>query len=84
MAKWDYTVKLGRRFNDDTTTYEERRDYTVKVFRDLADTLPEYEELDWLLEELATAADTDSFDETWGEVYDWADANRVWIDTFSD
>jgi hypothetical protein len=40
--------------------------------------------LDELLEELADAAregDVRWFDDVWDGVYDWADAERVWIET---
>ena len=38
-------------------------------------------DLDELLDVLCSVDTEESFNEAWGEMYDWADRERVWLDT---
>ena len=35
----------------------------------------------YLLDQLSGISDPDEFDDVWEQIYDWADAHRVWIAT---
>lgn len=96
MGKWYYTVKLGRHFTDDDLPWEDRARDAIAVLKAARPNLPvenDYEiddadeALNWIIDDLGNALETgdgDAFDNEWNRLYNWADENRVWIDTFSD
>jgi hypothetical protein len=83
MPVWYETVRLSDVFHNEEMTFEQRRDEIVRRLRasswvkcaDDNDVLPN------LIDELKNAADVDEFDTVWDVIYDYADADRVWIDT---
>jgi hypothetical protein len=83
MAVWKQKVDVSDVFYDDAMALPQKGEAIVAQLRRLR---PEGEDLvlDELLEELADAAregDVRWFDDVWDGVYDWADAERVWIET---
>jgi len=80
---WDGKLRLADVFHDDALTFEQKRDAIVrriratKWFKDY----DEYDDLPMFVEELADAEDNTSFNGVWSEIYDIADADRVWIET---
>ena len=86
MNKWRYTVKVGDVFHDDGLSLPEKGEAIVNRLRAAPFYSDDDYDLQGLVEELEDAAKEDDeswFDLVWGGLYDWADANRVWIDTFS-
>lgn len=82
MPVWHHTLKLADIFHSEVHSFTDKRDIIVKRIR----TAPFYSEDDWTLpgivDELADTQDTEDFDWVWGDFYDWADVNRVWVETF--
>lgn len=83
MAKWVLTIPLGYVFHDEYMPFETRRDEIISRIRiTTAPKFPDNSWLDGILEELADCDNLGDFDLSWDRMYDWADANHVWIDTF--
>lgn len=83
MSTWKETVRLADVFHDDALPLREKGETIVTRLRALR---AEGVDLDFdnTLEELTDAAEADDvgwFDQVWHAVYDWADAERVWIET---
>lgn len=71
---------------DDGSDWEEVRDKTVARFKNdgwcaryMSSRL---HGLGGLIFELEETEDLDDFNEVWNDIYDWADANRLWIQVF--
>lgn len=86
MRHWKGTLKLGDIFHNEEIPREQRLIDIASRFHDfVAKRCDDFDALD-LSEELTAAAkdaDVDWFDSVWNEVYNWADANSLWIDTVS-
>lgn len=80
---WDRTVNLSGVFHNEEMTFAERRDAIVRRLRASGwlDDRDEFDELVEAVEGLEQAEDAEEFDSWWDEVYDHADADRVWIQT---
>jgi hypothetical protein len=73
-------------FHNDQMTFEQSRDAIVARLRK-SPWITErdqsgFDELGDIVDNLADAEDTKEFDGWWGELYDYADRDRVWIATF--
>lgn len=79
---WEYTINLADVFHNDDMTFEQRRDAIVSRIRNSGWPSTGSYTLRQLVDELAEAQDTDEFDGPWDLIYDEADADRVWIQTF--
>ena len=81
---WAHVLKLADVFHNDAMSFQEKRDAIVARIR--ATTwfkgYDEGDELHMYVEELSDTEDTSEFDYVWDEIYDIADADRVWIETF--
>lgn len=82
MSRWKHKVDVSDVFHNDTLTLSEKSQViAARLARFTAD---DDTWLDELLEELCDAGhegDMTWFDATWSGIYDWADSERVWIDT---
>lgn len=81
---WDRKISLADVFHNDELAFDRRRDAIVARLRASA-WLKERDESDHLVllvEELSEVEDADAFNEVWSDVYDEADYDRVWIETF--
>lgn len=78
MPNWNRTLDLSDVFRADIS-FPEKRDIMVRRIRALA---PESPTVQRLADQLATAQDGDEWDGPWDAFYDWADVNRVWIQTW--
>jgi hypothetical protein len=81
---WDRKIRLGDVFHNDAMTFEQIRDTTVKRIRASGwlEGRDEFDDLMLAVEELAEAEDVKHFDMVWSAIYDEADYDRVWIETF--
>lgn len=80
---WDHKITVADFFHNDAMSFEEKRDAIVHRLRTSA-WLKGRDEFDNIVEAvdgLANAEDTGEFDGWWDEIYDIADAERVWITT---
>lgn len=85
MPSWNLTVDLAPYWGPNGSyTFEERRDKIVETIRKSRWSLisDDPRALEVLLDELADAKDAIEFDGVFGFVYDLADDDRVWIETF--
>lgn len=83
LSPWKHVIKVGHVFHDPELTFEERRNVIVaiiKVSRWYAD--DKNFELSDCVDELEQCRNIDEFDDAWGLLYDLADMDSVWIDTF--
>lgn len=82
MARWKHTLYLKDVFHDDDMTLEQRRDAIVARIK----AAPFWHGGEWeladIVDELADVDTPSYFDAVWNAFYDWADANRVWVETF--
>jgi hypothetical protein len=80
---WDGTLRLADVFHNDNLTFEQKRDAIVQRVRATAwfKGKDESDDLVYLVEELAETEDNASFNLLWSDLYDFADADRVWIET---
>src|ERR1700741_1968127 len=96
MAAWKYRIDIGHIWNDETLSFEEKRDQIVVALKDsrpyrMAKRYCENDSGDdywdheqWMddVERLAESADEEEFDANWDSIYDYADVYRIWIDIF--
>jgi hypothetical protein len=80
---WDHKINLSGVFHNPDMTFDERRDAVVRILR--ASTwikhLDEFDNAVDAVDGLAHAEDAEEFDGWFDELYDYADADRVWITT---
>jgi len=84
LPVWDRRINIADIWNDATMSFEEQRDALVARIR-ISGWLVGRNEFDRLVEvvdNLADAEDFNEFNAWWDELYDHADADRVWIATF--
>lgn len=79
---WRYTLKLVDVFHDDDMPFEEKRDEIVRRIKAAKFYDPAGWELGDVMDGLEQAEDVGEFDEAWADFYDWADRERVWVETF--
>lgn len=87
MTNWKAKLKLGDVFHSETMPFADRRDAIVARIRSAgwykraaADEDDGYEIQD-IVDELAEAETADAFDDVWSEFYDYADRERIWVET---
>lgn len=85
---WKAKLRIGDVFHNDGLSFEQRRDAIVRRFRALLQAGDVSQDsfglsISELVDELAETENPDEFDWVWDEIYDWADTERVWIETFS-
>lgn len=80
---WDRKINMKGVLDRDAP-FEEIRDEVVRRLRHSTwmGQAGEDSELDYAIQELADTTDADEFDYVWNEIYDLADWDRVWIETF--
>ena len=94
MTNWKYTIEL-RDFWNKVYYAEGSVADVIKAFLAAYENVPArfkdteseefVEKFQYMLEKSAGVEDdidTDEFDDVWSEVYDWADAHKIWIQTF--
>lgn len=83
MANWICTVKFKDFWRSDLT-FTERRDLAVKRIKESGwrDITPYPDHLDSLVDELAETLNIPEFDWALTDLYDQADEDLVWIETF--
>lgn len=81
LNRWTHRLHLGDVFHNDDMTFEARRGAIVRRIK----AARFYSDDNWTLwsvvDELADTTDPEDFDNVWDAFYDWADSNRVWVDT---
>lgn len=96
MANWRCTIDFKPFYHDDKLSIKEKADRAVKELRrtqklksfeddyDLDDIIEDFEGVsgDGEPTETTEFTITEDFDARMSELYDWADANRVWVATF--
>ncbi len=85
LPVWERKIQLGDVFRNDEMTFTQRRDAICKRIK-VSGWMKLHEEdydFETLLEELANVDDPDDFDYWWDQLYDYADEDRVWIDTIN-
>lgn len=78
MPEWKKHVDVSQWFHDDALSVADKAKAITDHLRPL---IGDDEDAAELLDELAHQDDADEFDYVWNDLYDWADANRVWINT---
>src|SRR5438552_1295793 len=91
MSQWKYAIDVGEEWEKSEESYSAAGtgQAIVKKFIDEFQRLPEdvQQGATDLVSQLAELSEPDGFDNDtfnvlWQELYDWADANRVWLNTF--
>lgn len=83
MNPWRTKINVSDVFHNDELTLAQK---ASSIANRLRAKFPADDELDDLLFELEEAGEHNStsyFDAVWDGVYDWADAKRVWIETWA-
>lgn len=84
MPEWFETINLKDVFHSDELEFKDRRDIIVRRLRGsrwIKD--PDRRiALDHVVEGLEESEDYTEFNGWWNELYDYADSDRVWIETF--
>jgi hypothetical protein len=81
MPRWKHHLRLKDVFYNEDLTFEQRRDEIVRRIRAARWFVEDADYATTLLEQLEFARDEAEFDGWWNEFYDYADAERVWIET---
>lgn len=81
MMPWRYTLRVSDVWKSETLSFEQQRDKIVgRLKRHVW--YQENEELREVVSGITTATTAKEFDEWWRIVYDLADEDRVWVETF--
>jgi hypothetical protein len=86
LTDWRHHIWLGDVFHDDSLSFEERRDAIVARLREdtwIADHDSPPFKARQAIGKMSDAEESDAFDAAWDLMYDWADQNKCWIDTFA-
>lgn len=86
MNRWKHRVALGDVFHNDDMPLPEKGGVIAQRIKAASFYSDEDYDLVNMIEELEDAARDDDehyFDLVWSAFYDWADANRVWVETFA-
>ena len=78
---WNRKLNLASVFHAEELSFTERRDAIVRIIRASGWVEAGNWNLDSLLDGLAGSESAEEFDGWWDEIYDEADAARVWIQT---
>ena len=78
---WKHTLDLRDIFHSDAHSFTNQRDIIVARIQRAKFWDEDDDDLTALTEELADAEDAEQFNSAWGALYDWCDANRVWVET---
>lgn len=78
---WKHKLDLCDIFHSEAHGFTNRRDIIVARVQRAKFWDEDDDELTALTEELAEAEDSDQFNSAWDALYDWFDANRVWVST---
>ena len=83
MTHWNLTLDLSGFWHRDDLSFEEKRDGIVAAIKASRwrriTPYPDY--FDSLVDEVAETPNITEFDLAFGELYDQADVDRVWIET---
>ena len=82
MNRWAHKLQLGDVFRNEGMAFEQQRDAIVGRIKRARFYSEDDHELAEIVAELTDVENVDEFDWVWDRFYDWADANRVWVDTF--
>lgn len=82
MPTWKHTLRLADVFNNEDMPFERKRDTIVRRIKKSKFWNPDDFELSDVMEGLEQAEDIAEFDEAWGDFYDYADRERIWVETF--
>jgi hypothetical protein len=81
MTTWNHTIRVSGVFHNDDLPFEVKRDRIVSRLNPLKDKFPEDWDLEDVILSLSEAEDANDFDLAWDDFYNWADDNRVWVET---
>lgn len=84
MNRWRERIELGNVFHDDSMEFNQRRDTIIDRIRKSRWFTSSSDEsfLTNIVDELANTQSEQEFNYVWNDVYDQADLDRVWIETF--
>ena len=83
MAIWLYKIDLKDVWHNDELSFEEKRNEIVKRLRDSSWFKDSYSfELEDLIDWLELTGNVQEFDHQFRYIYDLADEDRTWIETF--
>ncbi|MEE9125395.1 MAG: hypothetical protein V3U14_13030 [candidate division NC10 bacterium] len=84
MPQWKHKIDLSDIFNDEDRTFLQCRDAIVTVLRAdtwLAARFDDDDELYGIVDELNDTDTEEWFNSAWNAFYDWADGERLWVNT---
>lgn len=84
VNRWKYKLRVGDVFHDDEKSLAEKGQVIAARIKAAPFWEGNRDELEPLVDELVDAADAEDehwFDLVWDAFYDWADAERVWVET---
>lgn len=84
MPHWNKTVNLADVWKNEDLTFEEQVEKIVERIKNSGwrKFTPYPHTFDELIENLEKSETKEAFNDVWEEVYDLADVDRVWIETF--
>lgn len=81
--KWKFVLNIADIWNNEDLTWDVQRNFIVRRIKRAKFYNEDDTDFVELVEELEFADDVEDFDNAWSWFYDWADANRVWVNIFS-
>jgi hypothetical protein len=81
MAQWRKTLDVKDIFNNEDTSFDEKKVEIARRVRRLQREL-DADGVGYLPDWIEASEDVVEFDDWWSDFYDWCDANRVWVVTF--
>lgn len=81
MAHWVESINLSSVWKNDLLSFEETRDSVVHRIRS-SDWYFNNPSLQGVVDDLSASEDAAEFDDYFQVIYDLADVDRIWIETF--
>lgn len=82
MVRWKEQIDLHEPLTNDGLSFTERRDTIVARIKASCWFANDDGDLSILLEDIAATENEDDFNDVWDDIYDLADTDRVWLNSF--
>lgn len=82
MSQWLHTLRVADVWRNESLPFQSRRDEIVRRIKGSRFWDADDYDLECIVSDMAEAEETNGFDASWDEFYNWADENRVWVETF--
>jgi len=90
MREWKHTMSFSIFYHEDALTVDKKAELVLAKLKQFVERRPQFKDDHELLDitdyfqgevDCEDGTDVECFDEGMAQLYDWADANNVWVET---